>query len=246
MDARAPGFGYPAPWGYFATFGWALLALVTSAIAAYASYLMWLHGDFARAIKTPYDGALVTIGSIASTPVQVAILVFAARLKRWPIADYFALVPPRRQDAIQSIVLLIVLMIVVEGALYLFGQDLVPPFQIDAYRTGKAAGWLPGLFLAIVLFAPVGEEIMFRGFIYRGFVRQPGHAPFAIVVITLSWMLLHVQYDWVGMLQVFIVGLYLGWVRWSTGSTLLTIALHVLMNLEAMVETVIRVEWLEP
>jgi hypothetical protein len=62
MDARAPGFGYPAPWGYFATFGWALLALVLSAVAAYASYLMWLHGDLEHAIKTPYDGALVSIG----------------------------------------------------------------------------------------------------------------------------------------------------------------------------------------
>ena len=100
--------------------------------------------------------------------------------------------------------------------------------------------------MAIVLFAPVTEEIMFRGFVYRGFVRKPSHEPFAIVVLTLSWMLLHVQYDWVGLLQVFIIGLYLGWVRWSTGSTLLTIALHVLMNLEAMIETVIRVEWLGP
>ena len=30
MDARAPGFGYPAPWGYFATVAWTLLAFVVS------------------------------------------------------------------------------------------------------------------------------------------------------------------------------------------------------------------------
>jgi uncharacterized protein len=244
MDARAPGFGNPAPWGYFTTFGWAFFALVLGAIAAYMTYLGWLQGNLERAIKTPFDGTLVTIGSIASTPVQIAILAFAIRIKRWPIADYLGLVPPRRKDALLAGVMLIVLVTVMESTLYLFGQELVPPFQIDAYRTAKASGWLPGLFLAIVLLAPIAEEVMFRGFVYRGFTRRPGHEPFAILVLTLSWMLLHVQYDWVGLLQVFIIGLFLGWVRWSSGSILLTIMLHVLLNFEAMTETVIRVEWI--
>jgi len=50
---------------------------------------------------------------------------------------------------------------------------------------------------------------------------------------------LHVQYDWAGMLQIFIVGLFLGWIRWRSGSTLLTFVLHALFNLEATVETVL-------
>jgi len=85
---------------------------------------------------------------------------------------------------------------------------------------------------------------VFRGFLYRGFVRKPGHEPYAIVVITLVWMAVHQQYDWIGMLQIFLIGLLLGWVRWSTGSIGLTMLMHMAANLIATIETVVWVEWL--
>ena len=65
----------------------------------------------------------------------------------------------------------------------------------------------------------------------------------AIVVISLLWAALHIQYDWAGMLQIFVVGLYLGWVRWTSGSTLLTFLLHALFNLEGTMETVLLVKY---
>ena len=37
--------------------------------------------------------------------------------------------------------------------------------------------------------------------------------------------------------QVFVAGLLLGWMRWATGSTLLTMLLHALINIEGMLET---------
>jgi membrane protease YdiL (CAAX protease family) len=36
----------------------------------------------------------------------------------------------------------------------------------------------------------------------------------------------------------------LGWARWRSGSTLLTILMHVLANLWATIESMIKVEWL--
>ena len=39
------------------------------------------------------------------------------------------------------------------------------------------------------------------------------------------------------------LGLVLGWFRWASGSTTLTIIMHVLINLEAMIETAIKVEY---
>jgi membrane protease YdiL (CAAX protease family) len=56
--------------------------------------------------------------------------------------------------------------------------------------------------------------------------------------------LLHIQYDWLGMAQIFAAGLTLGWFRWASGSTALTIIMHVLINFEAMLETAIKVELL--
>jgi membrane protease YdiL (CAAX protease family) len=127
--------------------------------------------------------------------------------------------------------------------MYVSGRDLVPPYQVEAYQSANEAGWLVGLMLAIVVVAPIGEEIAFRGFLYRGLVR-PGYERLAIVIIALAWALLHIQYDWLGMAQVFSAGLILGWFRWASGSTTLTVMMHVLINVEAMLETSIKVEWL--
>jgi uncharacterized protein len=65
----------------------------------------------------------------------------------------------------------------------------------------------------------------------------------AIVIISLLWMLPHLQYDWTGMAEIFIAGLVLGWVRWRSGSTLLTFLLHGLFNLEGTIETILQVKY---
>jgi membrane protease YdiL (CAAX protease family) len=57
------------------------------------------------------------------------------------------------------------------------------------------------------------------------------------------WAALHIQYDWAGVLQIFVIGLFLGWVRLRSGSTLLTFFLHALFNLEGSVETVLYVKF---
>ena len=102
---------------------------------------------------------------------------------------------------------------------WLLGRNIVTPFQSDIYRTAAAAGWLPLLWFAVVVMTPVGEETLFRGFLFRGWLRSPRDAWPVIVVTALLWALIHVQYDWYVIGQVFVSGLLLGWIRWATGST---------------------------
>ena len=54
----------------------------------------------------------------------------------------------------------------------------------------------------------------------------------------------HVQYEIIGMVQIFVIGLILGWIRWASNSTALAIFMHALINTEAMIETAIKVEFL--
>ena len=110
----------------------------------------------------------------------------------------------------------------------------------DSYQAARAARDLLMLWLAVSVIAPVVEEITFRGFLYRGWVGplRPGGA---VVATALLWALLHVQYDVFDMVQIFVLGLALGYIRWRSGSTLLTILLHMLNNVIAMIETAIRV-----
>jgi uncharacterized protein len=236
----APNQGQMPPWGPVVSVAWLLLAFVIAGIATVIVYGAWL-GDRARPATSNYDGMLLAVGAMASVPVEVAVLAAAARLRRWPAADYLALNVPRRGEIIVGMVCVIALGVGFNVLLYLTGHDIVTPFQIEAYRTAKDAGWLLWLFVAIVVFAPVGEEIAFRGFLYRGWA-LPGREMLAIAVIALIWALLHIQYDWLGMVQVFVIGLMLGWFRWASGSTTLAILMHGLINLEAMIETAIKVE----
>ena len=196
--------------------------------------------------SSPYEGPIVSIITISSTVVQIIVLALVIRLKRWPVLEYLGAALPPHGAILRALALLVALTVAMEGTMTLVGQNVVPPFQLASYVTAKEAGYLPALFAAVVLFAPIGEEIVFRGFLYRGFVRRPGREPYAIVVITLLWMLAHQQYDWAGMLQIFIIGLLLGGVRWWTGSIAPTILMHMLANLFAAIETAIYVEWLHP
>jgi membrane protease YdiL (CAAX protease family) len=230
------------PWGIPATIAWLLFAFLASVVVATAVFAVW-QGDRVNLRTSSYDGVMITIGALASVPVQVAVLAFAARLRRWTPADYFALNRPKRSEVIFAILCTIALVVVFDALMVVSGRDLVPPFQSEAYQTAKNAGWMVGLMLAIVVVAPIGEEIAFRGFLYRGLMR-PGYEWLTIVVISLAWALLHIQYDWLGMAQIFAAGLMLGWFRWASGSTTLTIIMHVLINFEAMLETTIKVELL--
>jgi uncharacterized protein len=237
----APSQSQSPPWGPVASIAWLLAAFVIAGIVTVIVYGAWF-GERARPANLNYDGMLVAVGAMVSIPVEVAVLAAAIRLRRWTAADYLAINVPRRGEIIMATICVIALGLAFNALLYVTGHDIVTPFQIEAYRTAKDAGWLPWLFVAIVVFAPVGEEIAFRGFLYRGWA-LPGRELLAIAAIAFVWALLHIQYDWLGMVQVFAVGLMLGWFRWASGSTTLAILMHALINLEAMIETTIKVEY---
>jgi membrane protease YdiL (CAAX protease family) len=230
------------PWGILASIAWVLLAFLISLVGAALVYGVWQGANSGPRAVT-YDGVVIAIGTLTSIPVQIAVLVFAAQQRGWAPAQYFALAMPRRGEIVFAVLVVVALDLVFDVLLYVTGGDLVPAFQIEAYQSAKSAGWLAALTFAIVVVAPIGEEIVFRGFLYRGLAR-PGREMHAIGAIALVWALLHIQYDWLGMAQVFAIGLLLGWFRWASGSTALTIVMHAIINLEAMIETAIKAEWL--
>jgi membrane protease YdiL (CAAX protease family) len=244
-DIAAETTAPQTPWGLWATLGWVILAFILSAIAGIVVLLIWrpdavMSGD----VDMLKDGPLISITTIASATVQVSILALAARLARWPASEYLGLVRPATRPTLIAIAILIVFLLGYDALTYLLGRDIVTPFQVDTYRTARNDGTLLLLWLTFVFVAPIAEEIMFRGFLFRGWVRSERGAIPGILVISLLFAAIHVQYDWFGMLQVFFIGLLLAIARWRSGSTLLTILMHVLTNLWATIESMIRVEWL--
>jgi uncharacterized protein len=227
-------------WGYWATLGWAFLAFIVGQFAALLA-LLWMHwGDIGALLAKPFDGALVTPFIAISNPITIGVIALAVYLAGARQADYLALAPPSARYLRIGLLSLVGLIAIGDGSLYLAGYPLVTPFQLQSYTSAAAEGWVWALWLSAVLIAPAGEEIMFRGFLFRGWARSDRPA---IIVISLLWATLHVQYDWTGIVQIFIIGLFLGWMRWRSGSTLLTFLLHALFNLEGTLETVLQIRF---
>jgi uncharacterized protein len=182
------------------------------------------------------SGTRVAVVSLFSTPILIITLMLASRRSGSNVLAYLGLNIPRRRHiaiTVAGLALWIVFGDVLQLAL---GWDLVPPWMLETYRSAQADGALIWLWLTIVVAAPIGEELLFRGFVFRAFVDAQPDGVYNIVLISLIWSLGHFQYDWLGMAVIFVVGLLLGLVRWSTGSTTLTILLHMLNNLEGWIE----------
>jgi len=208
--------------------------------------LTWWYGaGLGKLPNFSGDGLAIALIIFVSTPVQLMLLVSFARRTGASAADYLGLVLPRRSEVVFGVTVVVAMIIAGNLLSWLLGKNIVTPFQTDISRTAGEAGGLALLFLwlAVVVLTPIGEEILFRGFLFRGWLQSPRDAWPVIVTIALLWALIHVQYDWYVVGQIFTFGLLLGWIRWASGSTLLTILLHALINFEGMIETVVGLKW---
>jgi uncharacterized protein len=228
-------------WGIWATLAFAILAFVLGQAMGFAVLSAIKTIDPGR-VDT--DGTAVAIYTLISNPIEIVTLVLAIQLLGSNAREYLGIDIPHWRDVAIAVAGLAVTIAAADALTFALGKDMVPAFQIELHRTARAQGSLPWLWLAIIVAAPVGEELLFRGFLFRGFVHEPRDAVPGILIISLIWSMLHVQYDWFGTSQVFVIGLLFGFVRWRTGSTTLAILMHVLLNLESVVETVIVMGWM--
>jgi membrane protease YdiL (CAAX protease family) len=234
----------PRPWGIVMTVVWIVVAVIVMMIATLAAIFGLFPADALENSALDKDAWAFGVLSLIAAAAAVAVLLVAAKLAGWRVTDYLALVPPDRSNAIIAVVVLVVFVMGFDAITYLIGKDVVTPFQIDLYKNAAATNSLLVMWAALVIAAPVGEEIVFRGFLYRGWAQTPRAVWPAIVVISVFWAVIHTQYDWFGVFQIFLIGMLLGWVRWRSGSTLLTIGLHALINAWATIQTMIKINYL--
>jgi uncharacterized protein len=231
----------PRPWGFWSTLGLALLAFLVAHIAV-GALIWWLSWTRTSMLAEALEDPALPLLLIVTNAILVALLAGAARLAGWPVPAYLGLVRPKRQDIVASIVALLAVMIALEIVTYLSGRASVTPFQTDAYRAAKTAGTLWLMWLAFVVAAPVGEEVLFRGFVFRGWAASRLGPVATIALTSLIFAAVHVQYDWFGIFQTLCLGALFGWARWRSGSTVLTILLHMAINFTSTVWTAAKVE----
>ncbi len=223
-------------WGIFATFVLGAIALFAGQLTGIAALVGWYGFDLRNVPTLNEFGGAIIVFIFVSAPVQVAIIALAAGYKG-NVADYLGFRLPSLGEVVLSLVILATMIAVGNTISWLAGRNIVDRFQIDIYQAAKSVDQLPLLLVAIVLLTPIAEETLFRGFVMRGWLRTPASAWPVILVTAALFAIIHIQYGWFLILQVFAFGVLFGWTRWATGSTLLTMLLHAVVNLEGMLET---------
>ena len=78
-------------------------------------------------------------------------------------------------------------------------------FNVYQTATSKTLLWI-----ALVVAAPVSEEIFFRGFLFYGIQNTRLGSKGAIILSSLIWAPLHMQYDSYNLAAIMVLGLLLG------------------------------------
>ena len=235
---------YPRPWGPWATIGWTILLIIVMSIVQAAVLIIFVVSGIAgnqNVFDPAQNGSVVAAATAASTPVIIGLIALIVWARQYPIRDYLALNWTEARTVVVALIGLGVVLGASDLTTYSLGQPIVPPFMVATYRTA----WLPFLLLAFVVLVPIGEETLFRGFLYKGIAASRGGPITAIVVSTVVFALMHAQYDWYGVLLVAVIGLYLAVVRYRTESLFLTMLLHAVANAFATGEVVVQEHWLK-
>jgi membrane protease YdiL (CAAX protease family) len=240
--AETPALRPPRVWKFWGTLLWGLFVFAAMSLGqiSIVVWLAWRHGGpFMAAVADVVGGGLaISLSVLMGLPAVLAALWIAIRPTRTPFADYLGL---RGTSWVHFLIGGVALAIVVAGWDQLAratGHEVDPMFMGDMLKSAQSGGALWLLVIAVCIGAPISEELLARGFLYRGwsesFLRPTG----AIVLSSLLWTAPHLQYDLFFLGEVFSIGLLFGYLRYRTRSTWLTITLHCLNNLAAMLQTI--------
>jgi membrane protease YdiL (CAAX protease family) len=238
------------PWGFWATLGFSaiIFALFTAlqilVVTAFVSVAKAEHPEldlevYAKSLSS--NGFCLAISVIVSGLICIPLtLLFAKLRKTISIKNYIGFREPLTREWVKWLLILAGFLFLSDTVSLLLHQPIVPPFMVDAYKT---ASFLPALLFAIIIVAPIFEEIFFRGFFFQG-IRYSRLGPIgAIGMTSFFWAVIHLQYDVYGITTLFVLGLLFGIARLKTGSIHLLMVMHSVTSLVATIEMVLYIHF---
>jgi membrane protease YdiL (CAAX protease family) len=232
----------PRVWKFIGTSLWGLFAfgaMFVGQMAAVGWLLMTSKAqlDIPTASALLSNGLAISLSVVMGLPAVFAALWLATRMARMPLADYLALRGASWRSFLFGALALIVMIGAWDAVSRAMGREVTPGFMVEVLKSARADNALWLLVVSFCVAAPVTEEVLVRGFLYRGwsesFLRPVG----AIVLSSVVWTAMHLQYDWFFFGEIFSIGLLLGYLRYRSGSIWPTIVVHGLNNLAATVQT---------
>ncbi|MGY4620354.1 membrane protease YdiL (CAAX protease family) [Bradyrhizobium sp. USDA 4472] len=229
-------------WQFWGTALWGLLIFVAMFVGQLAAILLliMMRGlplDMASVQSVGREPQALALSVTMGLPATLAAVWLAIRIKRASFVDYLALRWPSWRQLLLGTAGLILVVMGWEVVSRSLGREATPGFMTDLLKSGRDNGAALLLLFAFSVAAPMSEEVLARGFLFRGwsasFLRVPG----AIILSSLVWTAVHLQYDLYFLAEVFSIGLWFGYMRHRANSLWLTIVLHALNNMTAVVLT---------
>lgn len=234
-------------WGPLGTMLWgALIALMIVLAQAMTVVIYMIKKGTFLSHQVPaavneqlrYDGFLLSAGTFVSAVVSWAATVGVVKLKRGAnIREYLGLNFPTKGQFVFWFSIVLAFLVLSDGLSFLIGEPIVPEFMSKTYGSLHSP-WI--FWLALLVAAPLSEEVFFRGFLIKGLSASVVRWYGAVVISSAAWAAIHLQYDLYGVAVIFGLGLVLGAARVKTGSIILTMLLHSFTNFVATLEVVIH------
>jgi membrane protease YdiL (CAAX protease family) len=235
----------PAPprvWKFWGTALWGLFIFAAMFVGQIGAIvlLVVLRGlpiDMASLQSIGHEPQALGLSVMMGLPTTLAAVWLAIRIKKASFVDYLALYWPSWKQLLFGAAGLVLIVLAWEVVSRSLGREATPGFMTDLLKSGRDKGAALLLLVAFSVAAPMSEEVLARGFLFRGwsasFLRVPG----AILLSSLVWTVVHLQYDMYFLAEVFTIGLWFGYMRYRANSLGLTIILHALNNMTAVVLT---------
>jgi membrane protease YdiL (CAAX protease family) len=214
----------PKTWDFMETLFVALVAYAVYGLMTWLAYFALVALNDTTTLTPTVVRKLVNVASIFASGTAIAVLWVATRMAGRDFAEYLALNWPNRNELLLAFAVVAVL-VAIEFAVWPYESSVNSPF---------VAGGAGGLFVLLVsgcLAVPIMEELVFRGFMFRGWSESFLGPIGAIVLTSALFGIYHTQYDWLVRLWIFLTGLALCFFRWRSNSTWLAAVMHSAINI---------------
>ncbi|WP_259365030.1 CPBP family intramembrane glutamic endopeptidase [Psychrobacter sp. GP33] len=186
------------------------------------------------------DGTIVSASILISWVLLTLLIMAIIRAKGGDIRHYLALTPFSWVTAGAMIGILVIFML---GSQVLTNwMDRTPLDFVDPLYQSVDSVWL--LVIAMVIVAPIYEELVFRGLLWSAISEQfstPRGAVIASIVTSIIFAVIHLQYGLYEITTIMLLALIFCYARIKSGSVLLPILLHIINNGVAMGQYLIQV-----
>tara|TARA_B100000242_G_scaffold239151_1_gene179075 strand:- start:999 stop:1799 length:801 start_codon:yes stop_codon:yes gene_type:complete len=182
-----------------------------------------------------YQKVITFVSFIVGQGLMMVPLVLYLKFKKLSIIDSIRF-KTLEYRTIRSIILFSLGLIILSDELDRIIQVYIPTpeYIVDLNHLLKPESLFGGflLFFAVVILAPLGEEIIFRGFLQQILERQWKDSTRAVLFTSLIFSLIHMNPYW--FFQIYILGIFLGFLAWKTNSIIAPLILHGLNNFIAL------------